>query len=377
MRIKKDILKNWIVPVFLGVFFYFVPSDSFALTLSDNLLHYYPLQTNSEDSVGTLDGTDTDITYSSSAVFNGSSSKIVTSNFSSQSLSDFSVSVWAYYPDGVDLDYASLISTYADLGSGNECSFNLRAQLNNDGKPWFGVLYTVNGTWKTVQASNALSNNWHHIVATYLSGGGSTSVKLYIDGGTALTTASGSDSCSVSAPLTFGFFQGGGLSYFNGKLKDVGFWNRSLTSSEVAELYNSGSPLSYPFGSVPSAPVFSPSAGDFTSAQSISISSTDSTSIYYTVDGSTPDDTKSLYSSAVSLSATTTLKAVGKNNVGYSSVTSGTYNISIPSETGSTTATTTIVMQSFEIPSFFFLFFAVVLWILVCFATVGLWEYIL
>lgn len=34
---------------------------------------------------------------------------------------------------------------------------------------------------------------------------------------------------------------------YNGDLDEIGFWNRSLTSSEITQLYNSGNGLSYPF----------------------------------------------------------------------------------------------------------------------------------
>ena len=42
-------------------------------SLLTGLISYWPLQTNSNDIVGSNDGTDTNITYSSAAVFNGTS----------------------------------------------------------------------------------------------------------------------------------------------------------------------------------------------------------------------------------------------------------------------------------------------------------------
>ena len=83
---------------------------------------------------------------------------------------------------------------------------------------------------------------------------------------------------------------------------------------------------------MPSAPVFTPAAGTYTSAQSVTISSSGSTSIRYTSDGSTPSATVgTVYSGPIAISATSTLKAVGINTTGVSTVTTGAYTISIPS----------------------------------------------
>src|SRR5262249_51838391 len=78
----------------------------------------------------------------------------------------------------------------------------------------------------------------------------------------------------------------------------------------------------------PSAPVFSPAPGTYTSAQSVLISSNGATSIYYTTDGSTPTTASSLFTGPVSIASTTTLKAIGVNSAGTSPVTTGVYTIS-------------------------------------------------
>lgn len=84
------------------------------------------------------------------------------------------------------------------------------------------------------------------------------------------------------------------------------------------------------------APAFSPVAGTFNSAQNITVTtSTGSAIICYSTDGSTPAcnatpscTTGNLYSSAVNISATATLRAIGCRS-GYtnSTVTAGTYTI--------------------------------------------------
>jgi hypothetical protein len=82
-----------------------------------------------------------------------------------------------------------------------------------------------------------------------------------------------------------------------------------------------------------SAPAFSPGGGTYSGGQSVTITtSTPGASIRYTTDGSTPTETNgTLYSSAVSISATTTLKAIAyESGLVDSPVTSATYTITLP-----------------------------------------------
>jgi hypothetical protein len=78
------------------------------------------------------------------------------------------------------------------------------------------------------------------------------------------------------------------------------------------------------------APVFSPSAGTYATAQPVTISSgTSGATIRYTTDGSTPNATTgTVYGGAIALNTTTTLKAIAyKSGLTDSAVTSGTYTI--------------------------------------------------
>jgi hypothetical protein len=81
------------------------------------------------------------------------------------------------------------------------------------------------------------------------------------------------------------------------------------------------------------APVFTPGGGTYTSMQSVAIASATGGALFrYTTDGSTPSETAgTIYSSPVSLSKTTTLKAIGYE-AGFidSTVTSATYTFGPP-----------------------------------------------
>jgi hypothetical protein len=76
-------------------------------------------------------------------------------------------------------------------------------------------------------------------------------------------------------------------------------------------------------------PVFSPHGGSFSSAQFVTITTTTSgASIRYTLDGSTPTASSTLYTTPVLISSTATLKAIGiKSGSANSSVTSASFGI--------------------------------------------------
>ncbi|MDM4762068.1 chitobiase/beta-hexosaminidase C-terminal domain-containing protein [Galbitalea sp. SE-J8] len=78
------------------------------------------------------------------------------------------------------------------------------------------------------------------------------------------------------------------------------------------------------------APTFSPAGGTFSSAQSVSLSSsTSGASIRYTTDGSTPSSSSTLYSGPIAVTSTTTIKAIAlKSGATDSAVASATFTIS-------------------------------------------------
>ncbi|MBI3366792.1 chitobiase/beta-hexosaminidase C-terminal domain-containing protein, partial [Candidatus Roizmanbacteria bacterium] len=102
----------------------------------------------------------------------------------------------------------------------------------------------------------------------------------------------------------------------------------------------------------PTVPIASPPAGDYSSHQSVVLSSTDTTSgvasIYYTTDGSTPNNTKSLYTTPVSVDNDLTLKAITYDNAGnVSGILTAVYGIApiISVQSSSTLSGTSAVVS--------------------------------
>ena len=83
---------------------------------------------------------------------------------------------------------------------------------------------------------------------------------------------------------------------------------------------------------VAAAPTFSPEGGNFITAQTVSMScTTEGAVIHYTTDGSDPDENSATYSQPITVSTTTTVKAIAvASGFQNSSVAEVTYTINLP-----------------------------------------------
>lgn len=178
-----------------------------------------------------LDGTTDKFTYSASEV-NG--------------LDDYSFSLWVKMTDYTDHDYNSLIS------SSTSTSPTHISSIRDDGAvdAWCG------GDYVKTAASLISNGTWQHIVLTLNSS--STTLKLFIDGVLrAIETAASSQLANIVAQQV-GQDRAIGGRFFNGRICEIGTWGKALTdgstttigntaTGEIAELYNSGDGLAYPF----------------------------------------------------------------------------------------------------------------------------------
>ena len=117
-----------------------------------------------------------------------------------------------------------------------EGGFNIKRNGNcvNGGIGWYNI--TQPNLLPGVSNWSNLSGVWVNLIATY----DGVTMKLYKDGvlsGTFLPPPGLIDNCS-GGTLNFGRYWDT-RNFFNGKLDDIGIWNRALTQQEINSLYNS------------------------------------------------------------------------------------------------------------------------------------------
>jgi len=85
--------------------------------------------------------------------------------------------------------------------------------------------------------------SWCHIVITRTSG----NKEIWVDGSSIVgPTAEGITATTNTRALQIGRdLESGGADYFDGKIDEVGIWNRALSDADIAALYNSGSGVAY------------------------------------------------------------------------------------------------------------------------------------
>ena len=153
-------------------------------------------------------------------------------------------------------------------------------------------------------------------------------------GGNYFTVSSSSTIAKIE--LTFGNSDGSNTITTDNGSYSSGTWTGSASSvkftiggstghrriASITVTYSSGDQQ------IISIPTFSLDEGSYTQAQSVTIScATDGASIYYTTDGTDPTTSSTKYTGAITISATTTLKAIASKDGETSSIASATYTI--------------------------------------------------
>jgi hypothetical protein len=204
------------------------------------LLGYYPFNGTPNDvsanaanltNNGAVLTTDRFGTANAAYSFNGVNQNLIsnTPNFTFNATSSFTFSFW--YNRNVTSINGVLIMN-ATNAAGNFIwlfqagATNSQYGTNKQQSAWF---------WAQTPSTTSV---WTHIVCVYNAG----AMTLYKDNvQVATATFTHTNVTSANMPLYVG--RGVGGNYYNGKMDDIGIWNRALTPCEINDLYNSSNSL--------------------------------------------------------------------------------------------------------------------------------------
>jgi len=192
-----------------------------------------------------LAGAGSDFANTYSLDFDGTDDFVTTGtgNLAFNRTTPFSISLWIKmhaseltmiigkgYPGGDYFGY--LIWTNS---SGGKNTLNCRVRKNGSHFVQFESTSTFN------------LNQWYHVVMTYDGSGANTGLKLYVNGNNESGTRSGTLGQDINyfpdIPFNIGARNNGNLP-FNGLIDEVGIFDSELSSTNVTNIYNSGTPAS-------------------------------------------------------------------------------------------------------------------------------------
>lgn len=238
--------------------------------VSTNLVSWWHLEepagTNREDSVNNNDLTDTNSNVvavsglvEKCANFNGEVNEILTIN-DNTSLSpavSLSISAWVYMTEK-DED-RQIVNKY--LATGDERSYKLYYDSTNDVFAFAISTDGESGGEVIVRATDFGSpqlRTWYHVVG--VADGNAGEIRVTVNGFISNVNTYSSTIHDGTAALRIGL-GADTLNPWDGKIDEVGFWNKPLASGEISFLYNSGKGVGYPFTNLNPERFVAPSGG--------------------------------------------------------------------------------------------------------------------
>lgn len=227
--------------------------------LLTGLVASYPFNSNANDSVNGMNGTEHNTDYVSGKTGNAVRLNSTSDYIDIADNDNFSFTAGG----GVDIAFSQSFWTYPTGWSGvGNWIFSKRDTGSNDewqivmisGTIYFMIFTDTSNYIGVVSSSTVSLNAWSHIVVTYSGSKTNAGLKIYIN-----NTLSGSS--NINAGTYTGMSNGNnlvrvglpswnsGLPYAHqGYLDEWDVWkNRALSTGDISELYNAGSGKAYPF----------------------------------------------------------------------------------------------------------------------------------
>lgn len=198
---------------------------------------------NATDEVAALSAVNTSVTYATAilnngATYNGSAYHTISDNSAIKPASDISFGGW--------INITSTATSYQMFIAKGENAGDTRSyEMRQFGTTSQIEIQCRTGTGQYMQARTTTAigtGTWTHVMYTRT---GATQ-KIYINGSSDTLASNVTQTTAIqysTDALWFGQ-RNGGLR-LNGKLDEIGIWNVALTATEVSDLYNGGSGLSY------------------------------------------------------------------------------------------------------------------------------------
>ncbi len=142
----------------------------------------------------------------------------------------FSYSVWINNTDNVSPIYKVVISNYNNTLQRGNILFSLGSDIGD-----FRIHNGGNLQKDAYSNISVNSSSWYHIVAIK----DNLTIKIYVNNVLSQVTDISSFNYlnNTISPFTIGKAGWGDVNYFQGKIDDIGFWDRALTPQEITNLY--------------------------------------------------------------------------------------------------------------------------------------------
>lgn len=231
----------------------YVFGRKYKLSIINGLVAYWKLNANSNDSIGSLNGTNTNISFLSGGIVGNAASFASGTpsliNFGDNDLfsftdgtndKPFSFSLWVNFGNLIAGTYYNVFSKQLD-NSRREFYLQLHG---GSGNLWFQLFQFNSTTSITVQnapSGGFQSNTWYHVVGTYNGTKNGSGLALYIN---KIPTFGSSDvsypgMSNTTSTLRLGVVNANSFQ-FRGKLAEFAIFNRVITTSEIDYIYNRG-----------------------------------------------------------------------------------------------------------------------------------------
>jgi hypothetical protein len=221
-------------------FFLFIPFLGFSQIPTDGLVAYWPFNGNANDkSSNSIQGTVVGATLiadkqniaNSAYYFDGSSSKIDCGNNAALNLSQaITISLWVKLktiPSGQDRVLSKGVDSYV-------------LYFQDDTTP---IAYMQGTPVKTLKFGKSLDlNQWYHLAFTYNSNATGNNLKAFVDGTLSGQQETYGSFATDNLNLIIGNYVNSSAYGFHGDMDEVRIYNRALSETEIAQIYNSTFP---------------------------------------------------------------------------------------------------------------------------------------